>query len=91
MEIGKLDVSKASQMLDKPTRLTKRNCGIFSDFLCANIHAVFEESSFPQQLKYGDIKPVFKKNPRSVQENYRPISILSNISKIQERCKYNQL
>ena len=28
------------------------------DFLCANINTVFEESTFPEQLKYADVKPV---------------------------------
>ena len=48
-------------MLDTPTRLiTKKKTAAF--FLCANINTVFEESVFPQQLKYADVKPVFKKN-----------------------------
>ena len=39
----------------------------------------------------ADVKLVFKKNPRTVKENYRPVSILPNISKIYERCLYKQL
>ena len=48
-------------MLDVPTRSISQNCSIFSDFLCANINAVFEESIFCKQLKYAGVKPVFKK------------------------------
>ena len=39
----------------------------------------------------ADAKPVFKKNSRTDKENYRPVSILPNISKIYERCLYKQL
>ena len=39
----------------------------------------------------ADVKPVFKKNSRTVKENYRPVNILRNISKIYERCLYKQL
>ena len=46
---------------------------------------------FLEQLKWADVKPVFKKNSRTDKENYRPVSILPNISKIYERCLYKQL
>ena len=37
------------------------------------------------------MKPVFKKDYRTDKKNYRPISILPNISKISERCINKQL
>ena len=37
------------------------------------------------------VEPMFKKNSRTDKENYRPVSILPNISKIYERCLYKQL
>ena len=37
------------------------------------------------------MKPVFKKDSRTGKNNYRPISILPNISKIYERCINKQL
>ena len=35
--------------------------------------------------------PVYKKGPRSLPENYRPISILPAVSKLMERIVYDQL
>ena len=35
--------------------------------------------------------PVFKKKDRNNIENYRPVSILPNFSKIYERCLYDQM
>ena len=35
--------------------------------------------------------PVFKKKDRNKVENYRPVSILPNLSEIYERCLYDQM
>ena len=45
----------------------------------------------PDELKSARVKPLFKKNCRSVVGNYRPVSILCVVSKILERAVYNQL
>ena len=45
---------------------------------------------YPLDLKLADVAPVFRKS-KSSKDNYRPVSILSNISKINERCIYNEL
>ncbi|KAK3103298.1 hypothetical protein FSP39_018306 [Pinctada imbricata] len=46
---------------------------------------------FPEQWKVANIVPVFKKDdPKSV-NNYRPISLLSVISKVFEKCVYRYL
>ena len=46
---------------------------------------------FPHDLKLADVTPAYKKKSRSSKDNYRPVSILSNISKIYERCTYDQI
>ena len=52
---------------------------------------MIEKAVFPDQLKLADVKPIFKKGYRNDKENYRPVSILANISKIYERCIYTQI
>ena len=42
-------------------------------------------------MKLADITPIFKKEDGTSKESYRPISILSNLSKAFERYLYNQL
>ena len=86
-----LDILKASQLLDMPTKIIKQNADIFSEFFFVNINHSINNSTLPEQLKWADVKPVFKKNPRNDKENYRPVNILPNISKIYERCFYTQL
>ena len=46
---------------------------------------------YPEQLKWADVKPAHKKGSRTDKENFRPVSILPNISKIYERCLFKQL
>ena len=46
-------------------------------------------------LKRAEVIPIFKKDikkdSKNLKENYRPVSILSNISKISETCLYKEL
>ena len=37
---------------------------------------------FPSDLKLADVTPVYEKKSRNSKDNYSPVSILSNISKI---------
>ena len=90
-EILASDASKATQSDDMPTKVIKNNSDIFSKFFQANPNNTIETSTFPKQLKYDDVKRVFQKDSQTDKENYRPISILSNVSKIFERCLNKQL
>ena len=76
-----LDISKVSQLLDIPTNIIKQNADIFSEFFFVNISHSIYNSTFLEWLKWADVKPVFKKNSRT-NENYRPVCILPNISKV---------
>ena len=51
--------------------------------LMANIS--FSTGTFPSTLKTANIIPIYKKDDHTVCNNYRPISLLSNISKIIEK------
>ena len=46
---------------------------------------------FPNNLKIAKVIPILKQGSRSSCNNYRPISVLSSLSKIFERCILNQL
>ena len=38
-----------------------------------------------------EVRPLYKKNGRKEKRNYRPVSILSNVSKVYERCLNDQI
>ena len=74
-----------------PTKIIANNSDIFSRFFQAGLNDTSEITTFPEQLIYADVKPSFKKDSQTEKENYRPISILSNLSKIYEMCLNKQL
>ena len=47
--------------------------------------------TFPEDLKTDEIGLVYKKKKRTDNSNYRPVSILSNISKVYGKSFYNQM
>ena len=40
-------------------------------------------------MKYAEVIPIHQKDDKTDKEKYRPISILSNLSKVYERLMYN--
>ena len=90
-QLNNLNPTKATQKSDIPTNIIKKNYDIFSEFLFENFNNIILTSLFPEQLKDADVKPIFKKDSRNDKTNYRPVSILSNISKKYDRLLYKQL
>ena len=48
-------------------------------------------SKFPENLKLADITPAYKKGKKYITENYRPVRILPNLSKIFEKHIFKQM
>ena len=68
------------------------NSKYFSCYFHENINYCVEQSLiFPHDLKLADVAPVYKKKSKASKDNYRPVSILSNISRIYERFIYDQI
>ena len=63
--------------------------------LCVPISIVSQISLnsgfFPKIWKQANVVPIFKKGEKNCKANYRPISLLSNVSKVLERLVYNVL
>ena len=91
-EITNLDTSKASHESDIPCRIIKANSDILSGFLTYHFNNnLLDKGIFPDSFKKANITPIFKKDSRTEKSNYRPVSILPNLSKIFERLMSNQL
>ena len=46
---------------------------------------------FPEKLKIAKVIPLFKKDDKLLMDNYRPVSLLTSISKIFEKVAHRQL
>ena len=46
---------------------------------------------FPDKLKIAKVLPLFKKDDHTLMDNYRPISLLTSISKLFEKVVFSQL
>ena len=90
-EINNLDPNKATPDSDIPTKILKDNSDIVSPFIFRNINSGIVQSSFSLNLKLADVTPVYKKDSRNEKSNYRPVSVLSNLSKIFENILYEQI
>ena len=86
--IKSLDPKKAAQEKNIHTNILKQNSDFFVFYVEKDINASISTSKFPNDLKEADLIPVYKKKSK---ENYRPISILPNISKVHERCLHDQI
>ena len=90
-KVNTLDTAKVSQQSDIPTKIVKQNSDYFAEYFYENINQCISKSVLPSDLKLADVTPVYKKKSKNSKDNYRPVSILSNISKIYERCTYDQI
>ena len=45
----------------------------------------------PDDLERPQVSPIFKKNKDLDKDNYPPVSVLSNVSRVFERIRHNQI
>ena len=83
---------KFSSGLDEISSIVLKEVAETISFSLANIiNECLAQGIFPDQLKIAKIVPVYKKGEKSQIDNYRPVSLLSVISKIFERIIYIRL
>ena len=75
-------IAKAGQKDDIPEKVIKLNKDIFAGFLAKDFNNCVDKGAFPDT-------PVHKKKDKSDKTNYRPVSLLTNLSKIHEKLIYN--
>ena len=90
-EIFHLETKNASQTSDIPAKIIKGNIDVFADFLCTSINSSINSSLFPSCLKFADVTPFHNKGKKDLRQNYRPVSIVSTLSKIYERSMFKQM
>ena len=86
-----LDAYKGSQNSDIQIKIVKENVDIFCDFVCTSFNSSVSKSKLPGNLKLADITHPYKKGKKDIKANYRPVSILQNLSKIFEKCIFKHI
>ena len=82
---------KASGPENVPDKFYKLLAPIISPYLSSIFTACYESGCFPAVLKCAKIIPLHKSGSRYTTNNYRPISLLSTISKVFEKLLYVRL
>ena len=88
--ISNLNIKRSCQQEDILIKI-KLKKDLIAKFLAENFNSCTDKGEFPSELKHANIVPIHKKKDKSDISNYRPVSILSNYSKVYENLIYNQL
>lgn len=73
------------------TSVIKDNIDILLEPILHIVNVGLVSGEFPTALKLAKVVPIFKSGSKSLKSNFRPISLLSSLSKIIEKCVKNQL
>ena len=80
-----LNLGKSTGPNSIPTLMLKHTSKIISKPLMTVINNSLLSGVFPDMFKIAQVIPIFKKGSKLESSNYRPISLLSNLSRIFER------
>ena len=86
-----LKSNKAVEPNSIPTKILKTYSKSLSKPLSELINLSFVQGKFPTILKIAKIIPIHKKGDQSERDNYRPTSLISNISKLLEKLVHERL
>ena len=79
-----LKIEKATGPDQIPNRVLKTCHTELASPLCRLFKMCFDHAVFPSQWKNASVVPLHKRNSKADPSMYRPISLLSNISKVME-------
>ena len=86
-----LDVSKTRGPDKFPACFLKQLAEPLSLFLSAVFRNIKRLGKIPNCWKIGDVSPIHKKGCRASVKNYRPVTLLSIVSKVLEQCMYDPI
>ena len=88
--LSSLDCSKACGPDGVSPAVLKHCAKELAPSLVTLFNLSMEQSKVPTSWKLANVIPVYKKGDRDPVSNYRPISLISIVSKVMEKCFHNQ-
>ena len=74
-----------------PTSILQHSCSVLSKHLTKLINFAFSQGVFPDLLKFTNVNSVIKKGDNLDYNNYRTISLISNIGKLIEKTVHKEI
>ena len=71
--------------------LLRLSAPVMAEEITRLINVLIANRSWPDEWKWGNLTLVFKKDEDTRKENYRPVSVLTALSKVYEKVMYDQL
>ena len=91
LHIQRMNSRKATGPDNIPAQAYK----LIKDEIAPSLAKLFTKSltsgDFPSTYKLANVRPIYKRGDKSVPSNYRPISLLSHMSKLLEHIVHDQL
>ena len=90
-KLQRLDGFKATGLDAIPSRFLRDAAEIITPSITHIVNKSIELGQFPNDLKIARVIPLYKKGSKQDLGNYRPVSILSSLSKIIEKIIFEQI
>ena len=90
-EIANLNESKSAPNESIPAKILKDHYDIIGPKIVIDFNSSIKTGIFPQNQKLADVYPIFKNDLKHFKGNYRPVSVLSALSKILEKLMLYQI
>ena len=90
-EILKLDPKKANLQGDIPVKMLIKTYDIISNYLSEYYNKAKQEHKYRTSLKIADVIPIHKKDEKTLAKNYRPVSLITAVSKLFERNMHTEI
>ena len=81
-ELKSINPKKSIGIDGLPPKIIQITCDVLAKPLTDIINKSLKENTFPSKAKIAAILPLLKKENRSDKKNYRPVSVLSTLSKV---------
>ena len=90
-KLKSINPKKASGFDNVPGKLLKIAHKELCVPLTSLINSCMRSNTFPVSMKYAELSPIYKKSDSMFKGNFRPVSILTSLSKLYESVMNDQL